>query len=123
MTGVQTCALPISNSFRGGNPLLPSRSSLSSSSSVTQLGVLPRRLLLEFCLVTLARSSFLLLTFPNPSTSGRSRSNGSLFPRVARENDALVNIVVGRLGPGSPKRNVLELVVAEPLALEGCRKA
>ena len=77
---------------------------------------------LEFCLATLARTSFLLLTFPSPSTSGRSRSNGSLFPRVARENDALVNAVVGRLGPGSPKRNALELVAAEPLALEGCRK-
>lgn len=110
---------PVPNGFCRGNPLLLlSWSSPSSSSSITQLSVL-----LEFCLAALARTSFLLLTFPSPSTSGRSRSNGSLFPRVARENDALVNVVVGRLGPGSPRKNALELVVAEPLALEGCKKA
>jgi hypothetical protein len=66
----------------------------------TVLARLPR----DGCRVTLPRTSLRPSTFPNPSTSGRSRSKGSDCRTVRPVGSPGVNsLVPGRLGPGSPK--------------------
>jgi hypothetical protein len=69
-----------------------------------QLPAVLTRLLRVGCRVKLPRTSLRPSTLPNPSTSGRSRSNGSDCRTVRPVGSpGVISLVPGRLGPGSPK--------------------
>jgi hypothetical protein len=91
--------------------------SYGPSSTLTQFGTVLVRLLFEFFRVTLARTCR-PGTLPKPSTSGRSRSNGSDWRPTLGIADTSENmLVVGRLGPGSPK-SMDEVFESRDAALE-----